>query len=100
MYQTSANTEYSTGRIAPPEEYVGYEVLDPRYQRIGTVKELLVNAGKEVEYIRVRVGLLGLKSILIPVQAVWVDEKRRILLLHQRSVGVRRIDDYLDAQDS
>ena len=90
---TAANPEESTARFATPEEYVGYKVLDPRNQRIGSVKELLVNASKELEYIRVRVGLLGLKSVLIPVQSVWVDEKRRILLLHQRSIGSRRIDD-------
>jgi PRC-barrel domain len=90
---TAANPEESAGRFATPEEYVGYEVLDPRYQRIGSVKELLVSAGKELEYVRVRVGLFGLKSVLIPVQSVWVDEKRRIILLHQRSIGTRRIDD-------
>ena len=93
MSYTASNSEESTGQFATPEEYVGYEILDPWYQRIGSVKELLVNAGRELEYIRVRVGLLGLKSVLIPVQSVWVDEKRRIILLHQRSIGSRRLDD-------
>jgi hypothetical protein len=55
---------------------VGYEFLDPWYQRMGSVKELLVNAGKELEYIRVRVGLLGLKSVLIPVRSGFSDTKR------------------------
>jgi hypothetical protein len=87
-----ANPKEATGRFASPEEYVGYEVLDPRYQRIGSVEELLPNAGMEPEYIRVRVGLLGLRSVLIPVQSVWMDKGRRILQLRHRSHGVRRVD--------
>jgi hypothetical protein len=87
-----ANPEEPTGLFASPEEYVGYEVLDPRYQRIGSVEELLPNAGMEPEYIRVRVGLLGLRSVLIPVQSVWMDKGRRILQLRHRSHGVRHVD--------
>lgn len=87
MYQTAANPEESDGRFATPEEYVGYEVLDARYQRIGSVEEILVNAGNEPEYVRVRIGLLGLRSVLIPVQTLWVSEKRRILLLQKEPIG-------------
>jgi hypothetical protein len=87
-----ANSKEATGRFAFPEEYVGYEVLDPRYQRIGSVEEILPNARMEPEYIRVRVGLLGLRSVLIPVQSVWMDKGRRILQLRHRSHGVRRVD--------
>ena len=78
---TAVNPEESTGRLAVPEECVGYEVLDPLYRRIGSVEELLVNEGGEPEYLRVRIGLLGLRSFLIPVRTVEVDAVRRILLL-------------------
>ena len=92
MSNSVANPKDVTWRFTSPEEYVGYEVLDPRYQRIGSVEELLPNAGQEPAYIRVRVGLLGLRTVLIPVQSVWVDKGRRILQLRHRSHGVRRVD--------
>jgi hypothetical protein len=82
----------ATGSFAAPEDYEGYEVFDARYQRMGRVKELLVNAGGEPEYVRVRVGWLGLRSVLFPVRAVWIDRRRRILMLHQRSARNRPID--------
>ena len=56
------------------------------------MEELLVNAGREPEYVRERVGLLGLRSVLIPVQSVLVDERRRILQLRHKSHGVRWVD--------
>ncbi len=81
MPYTAANPEESTGQAAVPEECVGYEVLDPWYRRIGSVEELLVNRGGEPEYLRVRTGLFGLRSFLIPTRTVEVDAVRRILLL-------------------
>jgi hypothetical protein len=89
---TVASPAQSIGRFAPSGKYGGYEVLDPRYQRMGSVEELLVNAGGEPVYVRVRVGLLGLRSVLVPAQSVLIDERRRILQLRHRSHGVRRID--------
>ncbi len=64
-----------------PEEYVGYQVLDPRGREIGNVKELFVSADDEVKYVEVKTGLLGLQSVLIPVGLVAVDDERRVLLL-------------------
>lgn len=82
----------SIGRFAAPEEYIGFEVLDARYRKMGRVGELLVNAAGEPEYVRVRVGWLGLRSVLVPVRAIWVDRRRRILMLHQRSSRSRSVD--------
>lgn len=81
----------SVGWLAAPEKYVGFEVLDARYRRMGRVGELLVNAVGEPEYVRVRLGWLGLRSALIPARAVWVDARRRVLMLHQRSCRGRRV---------
>lgn len=61
--------------------YVGYEVHDPEGRRIGSVKELFTNGSGEPEYIRVRMGLFGLKSVLIPVVFVAVDDERRTITL-------------------
>jgi hypothetical protein len=46
------------------------------------VKELFTNAYGEPEYVRVRMGLFGLRSVLIPIGfAVAIDEERRTLTL-------------------
>jgi hypothetical protein len=82
-----SNTTFGHGilgdRLQAPAEYVGYGVRDPLGQKIGTVDELFVNAYDEPEYVKVRMGFLGLKSVLLPVEIVAVDKQRRTLVLHQ-----------------
>lgn len=89
MFGTAADARGSNGRFAAPEEYVGYGAFDARYRRIGRVKEILVNAGEELEYVRVRVGPLGLRSVLIPAPAARVNRRRRVLVLHNESARGR-----------
>jgi hypothetical protein len=50
-------------------------------QRLGSVERLFVNDGEEPEYIRVKMGLFGLKSVLIPVTFATIDKERRIFVL-------------------
>ncbi len=64
-----------------PEEFVGYRICDPLDNEVGILEELFVNGGGEPEYIRVKIGLFGLKSVLLPVQMVAVDDERRTLVL-------------------
>jgi hypothetical protein len=59
----------------------GYAVYDPLGQKIGRAEKVFVNWNKEFEYVRVRIGLFGRKSVLIPVQLAEVDDERRILVL-------------------
>ena len=59
----------------------GYEVYDPLGQKIGSAKEVFVNRNEEPEYVRVRIGFFGQKSVLIPVQFAEVDDERRNLVL-------------------
>lgn len=68
-------------RFETPEEYVGYEILDPEGRKIGRAKEVFANAHCEPEYVRVRIGLLGVRSVLIPVGFFIVDEEWRTLKL-------------------
>jgi len=68
-------------RFAGPDEYAGFWFCDPRQKRIGVVEKLFVNWSGEPEYIRVRVGFFGFKSVLLPVQDVAVDGQRRMLVL-------------------
>ena len=62
-------------------ECVGYAVLDPEGRKIGVVGELFSNDSGEPEYVRVRLGLFGLKSAMIPVQLVALDGERRTMTL-------------------
>jgi hypothetical protein len=71
----------SSQTFAGPEEYAGFWLCDPREKRIGIVEKLFVNVSGEPEYIHVRMGYFGFKSVVLPVQNVGVDKQRRILLL-------------------
>ena len=73
--------ERSGGAFGGHEEYVGYRVLYPEDRKIGRVKEMFANARGEPEYVRVRMAPMGLKTILISVGFVVVDEERRALKL-------------------
>ena len=58
-----------------------YLVCNPKGCKIGRVKEFFANARDEPEYVMVRVGLFGVRSVLIPVGFVSVDEGQRTLTL-------------------
>ncbi len=79
-YTALGSTE-AGGSIQGPERYAGYTVCDPRGQKIGRAEKFFVNWSGEPEYIRVKMGLFGFKTVLIPVQAVAADEERRALVL-------------------
>ncbi|HSK83573.1 MAG TPA: hypothetical protein VK902_09270 [Rubrobacter sp.] len=59
----------------------GYAVCDHLGQKIGRAEEVFVNGDEEPEYVRVRIGLLGKRSVLIPVQFAELDDERQILVL-------------------
>jgi hypothetical protein len=50
-------------------------------QKIGRAEEVFANWDGEPVYIRVRIGLFGTRSVLIPVQFVETDEERKTLVL-------------------
>jgi hypothetical protein len=78
---TAVSRKESGGSIWALGEYVGYTVCDPRGQKIGRAEELFLNGSGEPEYIRVKMGLFGSKTVIIPVQTAAVDEERRALVL-------------------
>ena len=81
MVRITTDREGSRGRIREPERYVGYGVRDPEGRKIGTAREVFANGRGEPEYVRVRMGLLGLRSALLPVGFVRVDEQQRFFTL-------------------
>jgi hypothetical protein len=61
---------------AASQRGAGYAVYDPVGQKIDIAEEVFANRGGEPVYVRARIGLFS-RSVLIPVQFVETDEKRK-----------------------
>ena len=61
------------------EKYEGYTVYDNRGERIGKVDDLFIDEADREEYIGVKMGFLGRKSTLIPMDIVRVNEEDRAI---------------------
>ena len=81
MFYKTVTHEEAQERSLEPQEWIGYEVYDPLGQKIGQAEEILVNASDDPEYIRVRMGFLGPKTVLIPVHLAAADAQRRVIEL-------------------
>jgi hypothetical protein len=81
LTHTAVNRGELGVRFETPLEYVGYKLRDPLGQKIGSVQELFVNDKDEPEYVKVKMGFLGLKSVLIPVELLAVNTEHRSLIL-------------------
>ncbi len=81
MQRAAVNSKSVGDRYHLPEQCTGYCVYDPLEQRIGKAERVFVNGSGEPEYIRVKMGLFGLKSVLIPVESVAIDEDRKAITL-------------------
>ena len=67
-------------RLAAVEDaFAGYTVYDEHYEKIGKVDDLFVDENDRPEYLGVKMGLLGLKSTLIPWESVRVNERRQLI---------------------
>ena len=63
--------EERTDRFTAIEDrFAGYAVYDPAGQKIGKVDDLFVDQSDEPEYVGVKMGLLGMRSTLIPWETV------------------------------
>jgi hypothetical protein len=78
---TAVNRKETGGSAWNLEDYAGYAVCDPRGHKMGRAEKLFLNGRGEPEYVRVKMGLFGIKTVLIPVQTVAADEERRALVL-------------------
>jgi len=61
------------------DQYADYTVYNRDYNKIGKVDDLFVDMSDQPEYIGVKMGLLGLRSILIPWEMARVNERRRLI---------------------
>jgi hypothetical protein len=83
MSEAAIHVPTNVGRAtaAATNNGAGYSVYDPVGQKIGIVERVFANPDGEPVYIRVRIGFFGMRAVLIPVQVVETDEKRKTLVL-------------------
>lgn len=81
MPRTAVDYEETGVGSGTPKEYAGYAIRDPRGRKVGGVEKVFVSEDGEPQYIEMKMGLFGLKSVLLPVQSVAVDRERRALVL-------------------
>jgi hypothetical protein len=81
MQHAAVNRKSVGSRLDTAEGCVGYGVYGPLGQRIGKAEKVFVNGSDEPEYVRVKMGLFGCKSVLIPVESVAIDEERKVIAL-------------------
>lgn len=68
-------------RVEEPQRYAGYRLLDPLGQKIGKVERVFTSGRGEPQYIRVKVGWMRSKMLLMPTDRVALDEDLRTLTL-------------------
>ena len=78
-------------RVAPfgtPEErYAEYGIYDQHGERLGPLNDLFVDESDEPEYVGVGMGLPENRSVLVPAEAITIDDRlRRMVVSHPRSV--------------
>ncbi len=61
------------------QAYGEYTVYDQHYEKVGKIDDLFVDENDEPEYIGVKTGFLGMKSTLIPIELVRVNDRRRLV---------------------
>ena len=57
----------------------GYQAYDLHYEKIGKVDDLFVDEHDNPEYVGVKIGFLGTRTTLIPIELVRINDKRRLV---------------------
>lgn len=81
------------------EKYENYKVYDNRGEKIGKVDDLFVDESDREEYIGVKLGLLGMKSTLIPMEIVRVNEDDRSIEVSDTKDRVKDAPSFDDDED-
>jgi sporulation protein YlmC with PRC-barrel domain len=81
------------------EKYEGYAVYDNRGEKIGKVDDLFIDEADREEYIGVKMGFLGRKSTLIPMDIVRVNEADRALEVSESKDHVKDAPSFDDDED-
>jgi uncharacterized protein (TIGR02271 family) len=71
----------------PEQRYAEYAIYDQDGERIGPLSDLFVDENDELEYVGVETGLPANRSVLVPAEAITVDDRlRRMVVSHPRSL--------------
>jgi sporulation protein YlmC with PRC-barrel domain len=81
------------------EKYEDYKVYDNQGERIGKVDDLFVDETDREEYIGVKMGFFGLKSTLIPMDIVRVNEGERTIEVAESKANVKDAPTFDDDED-
>ena len=81
------------------EKYEDYKVYDNQGEKIGKVDDLFVDETDREEYIGVKLGFLGMKSTLIPMEIVRVNESERSIEVSESKDHVKRAPSFDDDED-
>ena len=81
------------------EKYEDYKVYDNQGDKIGKVDDLFVDETDREEYIGVKLGLLGRKSTLIPMEIVRVNEADKTIEVSESKDHVKDAPSFDDDED-
>jgi sporulation protein YlmC with PRC-barrel domain len=81
------------------EKYEDYKVYDNQGEKIGKVDDLFVDETDREEYIGVKMGIFGLKSTLIPMDIVRVNEGERTIEVSESKDHVKDAPNFDDDED-
>ena len=81
--------ERSDRFTAVEDRFAGYQVYDHSGEKIGKVDDLFLDENDQPEYIGVKMGFLGTKSTLIPMDVVTPDDDQQQLVVSQPKQKVK-----------
>jgi sporulation protein YlmC with PRC-barrel domain len=81
------------------EKYEDYAVYDNRGEKIGKVDDVFIDETDNEEYIGVKMGFLGRKSTLIPMDIVRVNEADRSIEVSESKDHVKNAPSFDDDED-
>lgn len=81
------------------EKYEDYKVYDNQGSRIGKVDDLFIDDTDREEYIGVKMGFFGMRSTLIPMEIVRVNERDRTVEVSETKDRVKEAPNFDDDDD-
>ena len=81
------------------DSYAGYTVYDMHYEKIGKVDDLFIDENDRPEYIGVKMGFLGTKSTLVPIEIVRINERRQLMEVSQPKEKVKDAPTFSDDKE-
>jgi hypothetical protein len=81
------------------EKYEGYKVYDNQGEKIGKVDDLFIDEADREEYVGVKMGFLGRKSTLIPMDIVRVNEADKTIEVSESKDRIKDAPSFDDDED-